>query len=157
MASSGLVNDCFFHSQASIHVSDYSRAPQNVLQRFWEMSYHLKLFVFHLSHVEITCSQKQFRESNCGKCFECLWRGERRLVLFCQSASLFPHKKTRSLTPILWSGCGEQRGMKCTTRGWQAGESYSDCLTQKLCRKDMSHVHFSFLKMLSALFYETVK
>uniref|UniRef100_A0AAX7VH59 phosphatidylinositol-4,5-bisphosphate 3-kinase n=1 Tax=Astatotilapia calliptera TaxID=8154 RepID=A0AAX7VH59_ASTCA len=44
-----------------------------------------------------------------------------------------------------------QRGMKCTTRGWQAGESYSDCLTQKLCCKDMSHVHFSFLKMLSLL------
>uniref|UniRef100_A0A669BDT4 phosphatidylinositol-4,5-bisphosphate 3-kinase n=1 Tax=Oreochromis niloticus TaxID=8128 RepID=A0A669BDT4_ORENI len=32
-----------------------------------------------------------------------------------------------------------QRGMKCTTRGWQAGESYSDCLTQKQCCEVMSH------------------
>uniref|UniRef100_A0A669BWM0 phosphatidylinositol-4,5-bisphosphate 3-kinase n=1 Tax=Oreochromis niloticus TaxID=8128 RepID=A0A669BWM0_ORENI len=33
-----------------------------------------------------------------------------------------------------------QRGMKCTTRGWQAGESYSDCLTQKQCCEVMSHL-----------------
>lgn len=157
MASSGLVNDCFFHSQASIHVSDYSRALQNVLQRFWEMTVIIWNSLFSICHMLRSLAHKSSSEKVTGKCFECLWRGERRLVLFCQSASLFPHKKTCSLTPILWSGCGGQRGMKCTTRGWQAGESYSDCLTQKLCCKDMSHVYSSFLKMLSALFYETVK
>lgn len=158
MASSGLVNDCFFHSQASIHVSDYSRALQNVLQRFWEMTVIIWNSLFSICHMLRSLAHKSSSEKvTVGNVLSVC--GEERGGLFCFARVhlFFPHKKTCSLTPILWSGCGGQRGMKCTTRGWQAGESYSDCLTQKLCCKDMSHVYSSFLKMLSALFYETVK
>lgn len=60
--AAGLLNDCFFHSQASIHVSDYSRAPQNVLQRFWEMTVIIWSSLFSVCHMLRSLAHKSSSE-----------------------------------------------------------------------------------------------
>lgn len=156
MASSGLVNDCFFHSQASIHVSDYSRALQNVLQRFWEMTVIIWNSLFSICHMLRSLAHKSSSEKvTVGNVLSVC--GEERGGLFC-FARVHLFFLTKRLA--LWHpSCDQAVGGK---GAWSVPPGVGRqgvvlCLTQKLCCKDMSHVYSSFLKMLSALFYETVK